>query len=804
MGKWKLMLKNFLMTLKRYKVAGVLNVLGLTLAFVAFYIIAAQVWYSVTYNRPLKDADQVYLISALWGGKEGEKDAEWSHSCPTPASRESAQEHPDVIASTHFRTYAAPERIWGKMKEEDYQKFKIGSYDMAPEGLEVFGFEILAGDASRIKEPNTIVISESAAKITGVSIGDQLYYEGGQWNNNMCPEIAQTVVAVFKDFPKNTILYDHHIFKNDNCKDGVGNNNWNYSYFVKFKKGADLELYKKSWMDKYAKWMLGMVEEWKAKFPDEEIYEEGDEIQPVKLVRLDRMYYHGNFKGTRFESGEKSTTLTLVAIAFIIVVIAFINFVNFFMALVPVRMRSVNICKVFGAEQGTLRRSFLFEAIGLVVVAFALAMGIVVALQGSFLEEYVSCSLSIPHNFPVIIIILAMMIVLAIISAVYPAFHITRFNASLGVKGGYGNSLQGRRIRSVLAGVQFAVAMVLIIVAASFFMQYRYMINYDIGLDRENVITFSSYDVRSKYEAVVEKLEQHPDAVAATSTGGPITSSYSRWGREYNGKDYMLNVWNVRWNMPQFFGIGVANGDGFTEQSGMRKEMIVSLNLHTEIGIPVGYDQLNGYKVCGVAKDIRLNAVTEDNIYTAFYCNSKSAMSTFYVKLREGADVKAFTNYIKDMVQEFAPGADDPDVEFFNDKVEHLYNSTKKATVTIGLFALLAVVIALMGVFGIVMFETQHRRSEIAIRKVYGAERVQLVGLLNNQYVGLVLASFIVAAPVAWWIVQRWLEQFANRIPMPWWVFVASLFVVLAVTVALVTLRSWKAAGENPAEVVKQ
>ena len=133
-----------------------------------------------------------------------------------------------------------------------------------------------------------------------------------------------------------------------------------------------------------------------------------------------------------------------------------------------------------------------------------------------------------------------------------------------------------------------------------------------------------------------------------------------------------------------------------------------------------------------------------------------------------------------------------------------MYNSTKKSTIIIGLFAMLAVVIALMGVFGIVMFETQHRRSEIAIRKVYGAERGQLVGLLNNHYVGLVLVSFVIAAPVAWWIVQRWLEQFANRIAMPWWVFVAALTAVLAVTVALVTLRSWKAAGENPAEVVNQ
>ncbi len=791
------------MTLKRYKVAGVLNILGLTLAFVAFYVIASQVWYSVTYNRPLKDSDRVYLVSALWGGKMGEKDAEWSYTCPTPASQESAQAHPDVLSSTHFRTYAAPERIWSKRGEGDFQKLKFGSYDMSPDGLDVFGFDVVAGDAAKIEEPNTIVISETVAKTVGITVGDQLYYEGGEWNNNMRPELPQTVVAIFKDFAKNTFLYDHHIFKNDNCKDGTGNNNWNYCYFVKFKKGADLELYRKTWMDKYAKWMLDQVERWKQEYPDENFYEEGDEIQPVKLVRLDKMYYEGNFKGSRFESGEKSTTLTLSAIAFIVVVIAFINFVNFFMALVPVRMRSVNICKVFGAEQGTLRRSFLFEAIGLVFIAFVLALCIVQALQGSFITEYVTCSLSLPDNLPVIIIIFALMLILAVVAAFYPAMHITGFNASLGVKGGFGSSLSGRRMRKILAGVQFAVAMVLIIVAATFFLQYRYMVNYDIGLERENIITFTSFDLRSKHEAVVEKLEQYPDAVDVTATISPITATASRWGREYEGKDYMVHVWTVRWNMPQFFGIKVIEGEEFTEQSGSRRDMIVSLNLHTEIGIPVGYNELSSYKVTGIAKDVRLNAVTNDNIYTAFCCNAKQNLSTFYIKLREGADIRDFAVYIKDLVQEFAPGADEPEVEFFDQAVANLYNSTKKATVTIGLFALLAVMIALMGVFGIVMFETQHRRSEIAIRKVYGAERGQLVGLLNNQYVGLVLVSFVVAAPVAWWIVQRWLEQFANRIPMPWWVFAVALIAVLATTVALVTLRSWRSASENPVDVIK-
>ena len=794
------MLKNFLMTLKRYKVAGVLNVLGLTLAFVAFYIIAAQVWYSVTYNRPLRDSERVYMVSAQWGANWAGDQAYWSANCPQPVSKESVEAFPDAESSTHFRSYANPIRVWGK-KNDNFHKYNIGSYDMAPDGLEVFGFDIIAGDATKIKEPNTIVVSESAAERMGIGVGDILFYEGGTWNNDLKPSISQTVIAIFKDFPKNTFLYNHHIFKNDNCKDGAGNNNWNYNHFVKFRDGADLEQFKKIWTDKYAAWYLQQVKEWMEEDPDEE-YNEGDEILPIRLIGLNEMYYGGNLKSEQYEASTVGSTITLASIALLIVVIAFINFVNFFMALVPVRIRSVNICKVFGAEQKTLRYSFLYEAVGLVIVAFAMALGVIQALQGSFLTEYVTCSLALPDNLPVIGIILALMTILAVISAIYPAFYITKFNASLAVKGGFGNSLSGRRMRAVLAGFQFAVAMVLIIVAASFWMQYKFMVNFDIGLDRENIMTFTSYDIRKNGEAVVEKLMQYPGVEDVTAAGSPITEKSSMWGRIYDGKEYTLNAWYVRWNMPQFFGIEVVEGNGFTEQSHSRGEMLFTQNVHRSVGIPVGHEE-NRMKVCGIAEDIKLLPVNEDEGFIALAVRTRQYAS-YYIRLGSGADISGLSKYVKEIVQEFAPGSDDPEVAFFNEKVEHLYNSTKKATVTIGLFALLAVVIALMGVFGIVMFETQHRRSEIAIRKVYGAERGQLVGLLNNQYVGLVLVSFVVAAPVAWWIVQRWLEQFANRIPMPWWIFVVALIAVMAITVALVTLRSWKAASENPVEVVKQ
>lgn len=797
------MIKNFLMTLKRYKVAGVLNIVGLTLAFTAFYIIAAQVWYQVTYNRPLKDADRVYMISALWGHSSGTENEEWSSSSPSPVTFESIEAFPQAEVGTHFREYRQPHRVWGKRGDGDFQKYNIGSCDMAPEGLDVFGFNIIAGDATKIKEPNTVVISESAAQRMQVEVGGVIYFEGGEWFSNMRPELPQTVVAIFKDFPKNTFLYDHHIFRNDNRKDGQGNNNWNYNHFVKFEKGADVGQYKKIWMDKYAQWMLGMVEEWKAKYPDEEIYEEGDEILPIRLIPLDRMYFEGNLNSKNYEAGTVGSTVTLAAIALAIVVIAFINFVNFFMALVPVRMRSVNICKVFGAGQGSLRRGFLSEAIGLVLVAFALAMGIIQALQGSFISEYVTCSLALPDNLSVIAVILVLMLILAVVAAFYPAMHITGFNASLGVKAGYASSLSGRRMRRILAGVQFAVAMVLIIVAASFWMQYKYMVNYDIGLDRENVVMFTAFDMLGKGEAVVEKLQQYPDAADVTASSSPITKGHSRWGRTYEGKEFMLNVWTVRWNLPEFFGVGIASGDKLTEKSHERQDMLLTKNLRDEIGIPFGYN-INNYKVVGFTDYMKLAPAENNVIYTALCCSKHRQFGTWYVRLRPGADVKAFSAFVKDLVQEFSPGSDEPEVMFFNQAIGNLYNSTKKATVTIGLFALLAVVIALMGVFGIVMFETQHRRSEIAIRKVYGAERGQLVGMLNNSYVKMVLVCFAIAAPVAWWIVQRWLEQFANRIQIPWWAFAASLVAVLAVTVGLVTLRSWKAAGENPAQVVKK
>ena len=802
----KIAFKNFLMTLKRYKVASLLNVLGLTLAFVAFYIIASQVYFSISYNRPIEDSDRIYLVSAEWGSSRmGDAEESWSLNCPQPVSYETKDLCPDVELMASMRPSADISRVWIKRDSYNFDKFDIGVHLGNADIVELFNFEAIAGDLSRVVEPNTVVVAESAAKQMGIGVGDDIWFEGGQWHDDGKPSEPQQVVAIYKDFPKNSFLHHRKIFQNDNLAQGQTNNNWNYSCFVRLKEGADTDAFCRIWSDQYAKWFLAMVEEFKKEYPEEEdFFEEGEEQQPVRLIALDKMYYESNietYDNFYFAFGSKTTTATLAIIGLVIVVIAFINFVNFFFALVPVRMRAVNICKVFGASQGTLRWNFLFEAIGLVLIAMALTFYLMVAIQESFITNYVTSSLALSDNLPVIVVMVVLMILLAVMAALYPAFYITRFNASMGVKGGFAQSAAGRRLRSVMVGIQFTVAMVLIIITGVFFLQYRYMMNYDIGFDRSNIVTFADYNLTPKAETIIERLQQHPDVEDVTASRMSLFHCMQGWGREYDGHTFMLMANEVRWNFLDFFGFELVDGEGFTPSSAERKEIIIMRQLHLDTGYPLGMNSGSDYNTIGIMKDVRLTSVAQPNQYHSFYCGDDPGF--FYVRLVEGADVEAFAEYVKKLTKEFSPLGEGADLYFLNQWVEMLYQTTKQQLITIGMFAILAIVIALMGVFGIVMFETQHRRSEIAVRKVYGATTSQIVKLLNLRYVWIVGGCFVVAAPVAWYITSRWLESFANRIAQPWWLYIAALVIVLAVTVGLVTLRSWKAATENPADVVK-
>ena len=360
----KIAIKNFITTLKRFKVASLLNIAGLALAFAAFYIIMAQVYSAFTYNGSIKDNERIYMISPY-----SEMLGRYNENAPNPVSYETAEALPVVESIASMAWYESPTHVWINGNGNGYEKFKCGVTKCNSTLLDVFSFGIVAGNAEDFGQMNAAVVSESMAKTMGITVGDVIKLEEGE----LAPGTPLTVVAIFEDFDENTILGGRHIFRNDNRKDGLVNNNWNYSVFVKFREGAGTDEYIALWQKRYYEFNESMYEQYVAATGAKISKEEKEKLckLDIKLVPMDEFYFNTQFEN--YLNGSVGTTITQLAIALVIVIVAFINFVNFFIALVPVRMRTVNICKVFGASSKTLRWNFIFEAVGLVLIALVIA-----------------------------------------------------------------------------------------------------------------------------------------------------------------------------------------------------------------------------------------------------------------------------------------------------------------------------------------------------------------------------------------------------------------------------------------------
>ena len=795
-----MILGNFLNTLRSHKTASVLNILGLAFAFTSFYVMASQVWYSISYNEPIKDSDRIYLVSPDWNAG-GEGGPQWAENSPQPATRDALAAFPDGEMYTWYRSFGWPDYVWRKTDSGEYVKYNIALYNIGTDGLEMFGFTQIEGDIRKMDEPGNVIVSRSAAERLGCKSGDAIYVNGGEYYNDMDSKEMLTVAGIFEDFPENTFLYNQHIFLDDHCKDGQENNSWNYSAFVKMKKGADLDEFARIWEKTYADWYMGEVEVWKEIYGDDD-YVEGDEKQPVKLIPLDKMYFEPDFAGTYYRNGSIKGTATVAAIALLVIIVAFINFFNFYMALVPIRIRNVNINKVLGATRRQLCARLIGEAIVLTMTAFCLSLVLILAVNHTMIRGAVTCSLAIEDNIGLLCAIAGIMAIIACISALFPAIYTTNANTSMAVKAGFAHSRSGRLFRSVLIGLQFTVSMALIIVTAVFVLQYRHLVTYDVGFEKENILKFTCPDLRTKSETVIDRLVQHPDVIAVTASSSDLLFNHNIWGRENNDKSIQLHAYGVRYNFPEVMGIPILEGEGFKQNGG--KQIMFTKSTVPQLLEVYPDGRFDDYEVAGTIGDLRLTSVSKGDVATCLYTHVSNQMQTYFLRLRSGADVRSVMGHINDLVAELEPRAGEQDIRFMDKEMTAFYGSTLRESMIIGLFALVAIVISLMGVFSIVMFETRHRESEISIRKVYGATVEEIIRMFNRRYIIIVCICFCIATPIAWIISARWLEQFAHKISVPLWTFPAALAATLAITIALVSLRSLRAARTNPAEALKK
>lgn len=808
----KIAFRNFLTTLRRYKISSLLNVIGLTLAFTAFYVIMTQVWWELGYNRSLHEADRIYLVE----NEDWYEPGKWSSWLNRPVPER-------VIASTAGVEVGGC--MWGDFGSGTcwtsnepsfgYNKFSASCGSVSLPFLDVFAFRSVEGDVHDIGKPKSVIVSREAAERMRVGVGSLIWVD----TDEPQPDGAMEVVAVFEDFPDNSLLGECEVVKNLGETNLYTTSEWSFNYFVKFRPGADPDEFARQWTNVNQEMQREAAEK-RAAAGDAADDDDESGIYGVRLSPVSDLYFESDSQAP-CRQGSVVTTYTLLGIAVLVIVLAFINFVNFFFALVPVRIRTVNTFKVFGAPASSLRFNFVFEAFGLVLIALLAAWYVSFALQGTEFASYISASLALSQNLEVVGLVAVVAFVMALAASLYPAWYITSFAPALVVKGSFGGTRSGRRLRTLLLGVQFFISIGLIIATSFIRLQHDYMMHYDMGFDKENLLAVRLSERGAvSYDALRQKLLSDPQVKDVTGAMSRLVSvGRMGWGREFKGRQVAFQSYVVQPDFLRVMGIPITDGRDFLE-SDFDKElgtMIFNEAARREFEMQVG-DRINGFvspdeQIVGFCADFNFKPLQYGVSPFCFYLLPKKIQQenywhlphVVYVRMTPGADIAAVTAHIRRCIAEVDPRTEPGDivVRVFDEELGLEYDNERKLTAIVGLFALLAVVIALMGVFGLVLFETQHRRREIAVRRVMGASRGEILAMFNRRYVMLVAVCFVLAVPVSIWAVRHWLAGFAYAVPLYWWVFALALAGVLAVTALTVTVRSWRAVNENPAESVK-
>ena len=808
----KIAFRNFLTTLRRYKISSLLNVIGLTLAFTAFYVIMTQVWWELGYNRSLHEADRIYLVE----NEDWYEPGKWSSWLNRPVPER-------VIASTAGVEVGGC--MWGGFGSGTcwtsnepsfgYNKFSASCGSVSLPFLDVFAFRSVEGDVHDLGKPKSVIVSREAAERMRVGVGSLIWVD----TDEPQPDGAMEVVAVFEDFPDNSLLGECEVVKNLGETNLYTTSEWSFNYFVKFRPGADPDEFARQWTNVNQEMQREAAEK-RAAAGDAADDDDESGIYGVRLSPVSELYFESDSQAP-CRQGSVVTTYTLLGIAVLVIVLAFINFVNFFFALVPVRIRTVNTFKVFGAPASSLRFNFVFEAFGLVLIALLAAWYVSFALQGTEFASYISASLALSQNLEVVGLVAVVAFVMALAASLYPAWYITSFAPALVVKGSFGGTRSGRRLRTLLLGVQFFISIGLIIATSFIRLQHDYMMHYDMGFDKENLLAVRLSERGAvSYDALRQKLLSDPQVKDVTgATSRLVSVGRMGWGREFKGRQVAFQSYVVQPDFLRVMGIPITDGRDFLE-SDFDKElgtMIFNEAARREFEMQVG-DRINGFvspdeQIVGFCADFNFKPLQYGVSPFCFYLLPKKIQQenywhlphVVYVRMTPGADIAAVTAHIRRCIAEVDPRTEPGDivVRVFDEELGLEYDNERKLTAIVGLFALLAVVIALMGVFGLVLFETQHRRREIAVRRVMGASRGEILAMFNRRYVMLVAVCFVLAGPVSIWAVRHWLAGFAYAVPLYWWVFALALAGVLAVTALTVTVRSWRAVNENPAESVK-
>lgn len=754
-----------------------LNIIGLGIAFSVFLILMSQVWYDYRYDR-FEGGKDVYAVE-IPSFQEGL----YSPQILRPLIQMVADSSPNIAETCDYFVMTRNDQVgFVQMKDgtgEDVTAYGISYAWTETSVLDVFSITLVDGRREDFAKEGDALISESAAK--------RFFPDRNPIGETFTVEFEHEgrITGIYKDRKENESMINGILVHEGERDMSLPNYN-PHSCYVKLKPGADLEQVREA---------VGKVE-----------------LAGIKDIRLTQIHDTWFEKDKERWSGEKGGNKLLCIILFTIALlflgIAGFNYVNFSMASTPFRIREINTKKVFGASRSSLITRQLLRAIAIVGCSFLLGILTMKTLCGTQWASFLTGDMAPSSNVTVLCLGGAAALLLALLSGLIPALYSTSFQPALVLKGSFALSAKGGGLRTVTLILQYVLSFLFILCAMMLQRQTSYMVhNNELGFNYDRVLKMESHAF-TRVKDVAEELRNIPGVIGVARGDTPIEGGMSSMSEMREGDDIIqYSFRNISPEYAEFFGLKLI--DGRLPYPGESDVALANESFHEALpsfgigkSIPTMYGK--NVTVIGILKDFHARTLEHDYSPLVLLVSDEWNYASFMIRVQPNADVPDILQKAKRIYSEMK-GLDEAgiDVGFLDKDIERLYEQEIRQTRLIRMSSFLSLIITLIGVLGLVWFDTRFMRKEIALRKVNGATRKEILTQLGRKYLLIVAVGFVVATPVAIAICQRWLQHFAFRTNMPIWIFVLALAVVTLITIAVVITQGWLAASANPVDSLK-
>lgn len=768
----------------------IINIGGLAIGLASCLILLLYVNYEWSYDKQFKDIDRIYFakLNLKLGSNTITLEA-----TPNQLAHTAAQEIPGIELATRMSDEE------NKLFTYQQNKIKLTYSYVDPEFLQVFDYSFLKGDpATALKQPNSVILTASSArKLFGSEepLGKSL-----MWDNRK----PLTVSAVIADPPKNQSMQFEALqtwaFHDQEYPNEI-NGGWgsiNCSTIFKLKENADFGA-----ADASLRKLIKAHEQ--------------DTQMEVFLFPFSKYQLYDEFKNGKLVGGRIDQVRLFFFLAFCVLLIASINYMNLSTARSEKRAREVGVRKVLGSSRKALISQFLMESMLLSFLAMVIAF-VLIELTLPYFNHLLEIVLTINYQSPLFwCSIIVLILTTGFLAGCYPAFYLSSFTPIRVLKGFTIAGKGSLSIRRLLVVFQFSLSIVMIVGATIVYSQIQYMKNKPLGFDKNNLVQLNlegEFANPSKVEVLKAALKKENAIVSAseyaadfTANGGSITGNFS-WPGKNKKDDYVINYRTVGYDFVSTIGAKMIEGADFSRllasdtASGIlvNQAAVKMMALQHPVGTPISWGDKKLH-IIGVVNDYNNATVRNQAEPTAFYYSPKKS-GALLLRLNPSQPLNVAIQTINRISQQLNPAYPSA-LKYIDEGMEQKIKSEKLLGVLSNIFGSFAIVISCLGLLGLALYMAEQRKREISIRKVLGADLKSILVLLNKDFIKLVLISNLIAIPIAYVLLTKWLQTYDYKVSTGLWPYMLAAGISLTIAILTISMQSFKVAKANPVDALK-